>query len=236
MKTLPLLLAAASIGLALGPARAEQRSYELAGFDTVSVATGISAIVEIGGGQSVSAEAPNAAALDRLKVEVTNGRLELAIDGNFVNWFFNFGQRKPIVVHIATPSLKAAEASSGADLDITGIAAAGLSLTVSSGASVAATATGAERLAFDASTGGTIKAAGTCTHLIANASTGASLDARDLICADVNAQASAGGHADVHADKSINANASVGGGIRVFGNPTDVNSNSGTGGSVDFSR
>jgi hypothetical protein len=236
MKAASLLVALAGLGLATGPALAEQRSYDLASFDTVSVATGISAIVEIGGTQSVSAEAPNAAALDRLKVEVSNGRLELGIDGNFVNWFFNFGQRKPIVVHVAVPRLRAAEASSGADLDIAGIPPEGISIGVSSGASIAATATGAERMALDASSGGTIKAKGTCTHLVANASSGANLDARDLVCADVNAQASSGGHADVHADKSINANASIGGGIRIFGNPPDTNTNSGTGGTIDFAH
>lgn len=233
---LPVTLTVMTVaGLMAGGARAEQRTYQVAPFDTVSVSTGISAIITAGGTQSVMAEAPNGAALDRLKVEVNDGRLEVGIDGNFVTWFFNLGQRKPIVVHIGTSGLKAAEANSGADLDLTAVSGGTLSLGASSGASISLQAPDAERVSMDVSSGASIKATGTCKHLIANVSSGGNIDARELRCDDVNAQASAGGHADVDAVKSINANASIGGGITVFGEPTDRNVNSGTGGSIDYS-
>ena len=234
MRLLVALTAVALAGLVAGAARAEQRTYQLAPFDSVSVSTGISAVVTADGTQSVMAEAPNSAALDRLKVEVTDGRLEVRIDGNFVTWFFNLGQRKPIVVHIGTSGLKAAEANSGADLDISGVAGTALSLGASSGASISFQAADAERISMDVSSGASIKATGSCKHLIANVSSGGNVDARELHCDDVNAQASAGGHADVDAQKAINANASIGGSISIFGKPEDTNVNSGTGGSIDF--
>ena len=235
MRAPSLLFGLALAALAAGSARAETRSYQLPHFDSVSVATGISAIVETGGAEAVSAEAPNAAALDRLKVEVHEGQLRLSIDGNFVNWFFNLGQRKPIVVHVAAPAIKAAEASSGADLDLTLSSAEAVSIGASSGASVAATLGDTAKVSIDVSSGASLGAKGTCGSLIANVSTGGTFSGRDMVCDSVNTQASTGGHAEVHATHSVNANASVGGSVAVYGNPADSNINSGTGGSVTLS-
>ena len=55
-------------------------------------------------------------------------------------------------------------------------------------------------------------------------------------CADVNANASSGGHADVTATQSIKANASSGGGITIHGKPAQTSINSSSGGSAAFAE
>lgn len=234
MRVVPAVVAAAVILLSGSVAMAESRTYDMPSFEAVDVSTGISAIVEVGGPQKIEAEAANAATLDRLKVEVRGVTLHLSIDGNIVSWLFSLGQQRPMVVRVSAPSIKAADASSGADLDIKGMKGGGLSMSASSGAAISAQQVSGERVSLDTSSGGTLKASGTCTNLVASASSGGNLEARDLSCADVTVDVSSGGHAEINAREAIRANASSGGSVTVHGGPQKVDVNSSIGGSVNF--
>lgn len=235
MKLTPLLaLAALALGLAAGPARAEERVYDMPTFERVEVTAGVSAIVEAGPAQAIRADAPNAATLDRLTVDVRDGTLRLGIEGNLVTWLFNLGQRRPIVVHVTAPAIRAAAASSGADIDVRGLSG-DAQLSASSGAAIVATIAAGADVSLDASSGASLRVSGSCTRLVADATSGASISARDLACDTVKATASSGGHATVRARTAIEADASVGGGIEVSGNPGKVQVNSSMGGSVDMS-
>lgn len=157
MKLTPLLaLAALALGLATGPARAEERVYDMPTFERVEVTAGVSAIVEAGPAQAIRADAPNAATLDRLTVDVRGGTLRLGIEGNLVTWLFNLGQRRPIVVHVTAPAIRAAAASSGADIDVRGLSG-DAQLSASSGAAIVATIAAGADVSLDASSGASLR-------------------------------------------------------------------------------
>src|SRR3954471_5113847 len=122
---------AAGLALVSTAALAESRTFPVAAFDKVSVSSGITAIIEVGGAAAVSADAANSAILDRLQVEVRGDKLEIGFRSDFFDWIFNFGQNKGVVVHVASPSVVGAEASSGADVDVTGMTGDALTLSSS---------------------------------------------------------------------------------------------------------
>lgn len=220
--------------LAAGSAFAADRTYDVAPFEAVSVSTGISAIVDVGEAQSIRAEAPNTAILDRLNVEVRDGRLDVSLKWNFMDWIFNIGSNKGVVIHIGAPTLTSADAGAGADLDVNGMTGEALSLNASSGASLAALDVSGTRVSLNASSGGGLTARGTCDQLIAGASSGGGVEAQQLACINVDVDASSGGHASVNASKSLNADASSGGSITVYGKSLEVQVESSSGGSVSF--
>ncbi len=62
---------------------AESRNYDLTGFDTVIVSTGVRALITTGGDFTVRVEARDATTLDRLDVSVVGGRLNIGFSRNF---------------------------------------------------------------------------------------------------------------------------------------------------------
>lgn len=226
-----------SVGLALlaiTSVQAASRTYDTATFSEVSVSSGISAVVEVGKPQAVSAEATTDALLDRLDVRVRDDKLEIAFKWDVLDWFFTLGQMRTATVHVSAPQLKAVESSAGANVDAHALTGDNLRFAVSSGASLSADAIKAGHVTLDSSSGGNLTVSGSCDQLIANSSSGGNLAGTALSCANVNANASSGGHADVTATQSINANASSGGGITIHGKPAQTNINSSSGGSTAF--
>jgi hypothetical protein len=227
-----LITAGVVLGALLSPALAESRSFEVGSFDQISVAAGISAVVDVGGPQSVRGEAPSNAILDHLLVQVIDSRLEIRFQSGVMDWVFNLGEDRNVLLHVSVPRLNSASASAGADLDVHGMAADLATLSASSGGAISADGAKLGFATLDASSGGTITIAGTCDTLAANASSGGTLAAKALVCSVVNANASVGGNITVTATTSINANASVGGNVSVSGKPTDISLNASTGGTA----
>jgi hypothetical protein len=231
------LLAGVGVSLLLaGTTLAESRVFEVPDFDAVSVSGGISAVIDVGGAKAVVADAPTAAVLDRLQIEVRGNRLEVGFKWDALDWLFNFGQHKGVVVHISAPRLGGVSASAAANVDARNVAGTTLSLDASSGASMAAQLVTGQRVSANASSGANLSINGTCDQLIADASSGGSLTARDFTCKNVDANASSGGHASVNATVSIDAEASSGGNIAVSGRAPDVRSNTSSGGSISFAE
>jgi hypothetical protein len=226
-------VAGAFISLTAG-ALAQSRNYDLPDFDSVSVSAGVTAIIAVGGTQSVTAESSSAAALNRLEVDVRDRRLEIGIESNPLGLLFNFGRSDRIVVRISAPHVSKAEASSGANVDVDGMSGDSLALFASSGAALAATGLSGAAVTIDGTVGANLDVSGTCGRLSASASSGASVEAGDLVCGEVRAQASSGAHLTVYAQTAIDADASVGGGVTVRGKPADMKVTSSTGGAVSF--
>lgn len=230
----PLIVGTAFVLLANSTTQAATRTFETAAFHEVSVSAGISAVVEVGQTQSISAEATTDALLDRLDVHVRDDKLEIAFKWDVLDWLFTFGQTRAVTVHVLAPELRAVESSAGANVDAQSLTGDNLRFAVSSGASLSAQGIKADYVTLDSSSGGNLTVSGSCTKLIANSSSGGNLGGKALSCADVNANASSGGHADVTATQSINANASSGGGITIHGKPAQTTVNSSSGGSAAF--
>jgi hypothetical protein len=232
---------AASLGLATvlalsAPAIAESRAYTLPPFKGVSVSGGISAVITVGSDQEVTAEASTRAILDRLDIYVHNNTLTIGFEWDILDWLFNFGQNKGVLVHVTAPSLPSLAASAAADVDVAQGSSDVLSLDSSSGASMAVQDVNGGRVSANASSGANLTVGGSCDQMIGNASSGGNLTAQDFNCRNVEVDTSSGGHASVRATVSIDADASSGGSIAVFGRAPDVHSNTSSGGSISFAE
>lgn len=84
--------------------RSDQRSYRVGPFDSVSLGGHHNVIVRVGPAVSVRAEGP-AEELDRLKIEVDDGDLEIGTRREFANLR---GRRQPVTVYVTLPRLTAA--------------------------------------------------------------------------------------------------------------------------------
>lgn len=200
--------ACAALFILPGAALAETRSYDLADFDAVSVATGVTATIAVGGPFAVAAEG-DADDLERLEITVRGEELRIERDTRGLGWGRRSGR---IEVRVTMPDLAALSASSGSRAEAANIDAGDFEIDASSGASV--------------------EASGRCESLTADVSSGARINAEALLCHRARADASSGGSVRLHADESIAADASSGGSVVVAGSPVDRRTDTSSGGSV----
>lgn len=196
-----------SLALAAGAALADEKTYDVSGFDAVAVSAGITAEITVGADYSVRAES-TAEGLDRLEIRVSGSELRIGRKHRNFSWRRN----EDVTVYVSLPALSA--------------------LDVSSGAQGAATSVKADAFAIDASSGAHAELSGTCKALTIDVSSGAHVQAEDLQCASARADASSGAHASIFASESIVADASSGGHVQVYGSPKNVNIDHSSGGSV----
>ena len=157
------ILATVAAVLAATPALAVDRTFnDLPAFTGIHIASGIDAVVTVGPAQSVVGSAPGAGDLDELKIEVRDGTLKIWRDWDIFDLFGDMGDRN-IRFTITALSLNRAEASSGADVDVSGLSGDKVWLEASSGADLKATDIQATSIDVDASSGADLSANGTCT-------------------------------------------------------------------------
>lgn len=204
-------LSALALALSTNAAFAAEETYNLSGFDAVSVSAGIEAIVTVGGDFSVRAESTQAG-LDKLDIKQRGASLDIGRK----NMNFSFGKSPKVTVYISMPALKALDASSGSHTEATGVAGG--------------------PFAIDASSGAHAELTGACDNLSVDVSSGAHIEAEALKCKSATADASSGAHASIFASESIVADASSGGHIEVFGGPEEVNIDKSTGGSISIKK
>ena len=97
------------VAAAAGAAHAAERTYDVGSFDKVSISSGISAVIDVGAPQSVSAQANTDSLLRRLDVSVRGRKLEVGLRWNMLDWLFNIGVTKEITVHPARLPLPASK-------------------------------------------------------------------------------------------------------------------------------
>ena len=228
----------ATAAFLLSPAAlAETRNFDLPGFDEVHVSSGITAEIIVGGDQSVVVEAEDDDDFDELEVSVRNGKLRIELERSFFeslrDWFSE-GPR--LTARVSVPALTELEASSGADVDASGMSGQYLVVGASSGAHLTIDEVRGEDVSASASSGASLDAAGTCGRIDANVSSGGHLNLARLECEDVRVDASSGGQAEVFASVSIDANASSGGDVDVAGGPADIEIDTSSGGDIDINN
>jgi hypothetical protein len=104
-------------GEASGGGPMTQRSYNLAGFDAVSLAGPHDVTVSVGSAHSVRAEGPEDI-LDRLEVEVENGSLKIGTK-RMNGMSINFGGNRPKVrIHVTMPAMRAASIGGSGDIRV----------------------------------------------------------------------------------------------------------------------
>ena len=228
----PIVAATLAAAFALvAPVFAAEKTIELPSFTSVHLSSGIDATITVGGAQSIEATAPDAGVLDDMKIRVVKGKLEAWYDWSIFDIFPS--NERNVVLTISVPDLAGIDASSGADITVTGMAGDSLALDASSGGGINATGISGKAISLEASSGANIDTSGSCTSANIQVSSGAHIQAKELLCESANAEASSGANANVFASKSVVADASSGGNIVVSGSPPAVESDASSGGDVE---
>lgn len=229
------------IGLSLaGTAMAESRSFDLVGFDKVGISDGIDAVIHEGDRFVVTATSNAPEALENLQISVANGVLTARLDEDFLDFIISGGlvgmlfNNNALTIDITMPVLTGVDASSGADVEATGITTDLLDVSASSGANISVLESSLGTVSAEASSGADIDLSGTAESINAEASSGADIDAEDLVAASATTQASSGSNISVYATASLKADVSSGGDVDVYGNPAERDVDSSSGGDVNF--
>lgn len=95
-----------------GTGAGTSRSFQVGAFDKINLAGSPDVQVTVGGQPSVRAEG-DAAALDRLTVEVVDGELRIGMRPGT-----SFGMNRGVTVHVTVPALQAASIAGSGDINI----------------------------------------------------------------------------------------------------------------------
>ena len=201
----------------------EERSIR-SDFEIINVQQGINLTISQGNPTSLSVEADENV-IDLLITEVKNNELNIYFEKN-VN------QAKARNVYLTTESISKIKASSGASVKSENtIQATSLDLDSSSGSSINIHAN-ANEINSESSSGSTITIFGKSQTFSAQASSGSSIKAKELKTVNATAKVSSGASIDVNVSDKLTAKASSGGDIDYEGNPSEVDKETSSGGSV----
>ena len=233
MQTIAKILASTTaIAVSSLPVFADTKSYDLSGFDEISISSGIDAEITIGSDFSIVADARNRDTFDKLDISVRGHTLYIDRDGSVVDLLF--GDRERLSLKITLPELDEIDANAGSDVFISGVFGDRLTASASSGADIELENVTSAGVSLTASSGAKIEAIGSCKSLEIDVSSGADVKARELECETVDASASSGAGTDVFASESITSRASSGGDVNVYGAPKNTDISNSTGGGTDL--
>lgn len=196
-------------------------------FDVIKVQQGINLFLTQGNSTEINVEADENI-LDLLITEVKNGELKVYFDKNVY-------RAKKRNVYLTTTTISKIRTSSGASVKSENtLQVKSLDLDSSSGSSIKIYVNATE-VTSESSSGSDIDIFGSTETFSAKASSGSSIDADELEAIDVYAKVSSGANINVNVTGKLIAKASSGGDIDFEGNPTDVNKDTSSGGSVSGS-
>ncbi|MAW82729.1 MAG: hypothetical protein CMI63_21040 [Parvularcula sp.] len=203
-----LISSLAACALTTAAAAEETRSFELASFERIDISAGIKLVATAGREQSVEVQTTEGDFSD-FEIEVKNDVLYLSREWNRLRWHQKKADYKVI---LTAPNIEALEASSGSHSTLEDI--------------------DSRRFNADLSSGSFAVIAGRSDNCTVDISSGANLDARDLICGSANIDVSSGGHGEITVTKSLVGDASSGGHVAVYGSPERVNIDRSSGGRI----
>lgn len=196
-------------------------------FEVIKVQQGINLYLTQGNSTELNIEADENI-LDLLITEVKNNELKVYFDKNVY-------RAKARNVYLTTYTISKIKTSSGASVKSENtLQVNSLDLDSSSGSSIKIYVN-ANEVTSESSSGADIDVYGKTETFSAKASSGSSIDADKLEAVDVYAKVSSGANIDVNVTGKLTANASSGGDIDFKGNPTNVNKDTSSGGSVSGS-
>ncbi len=193
-------------------------------FTSISGSAGVDVFLTKGTENKIVVEADENL-MEVIETEIKNGKLKVTTNQSI-------GRCKSKKVHVTYVELSDISASSGADVIGNSVVKSEfLSLSSSSGADLEVDIV-AKEVNASTSSGADIKVSGRATKLIADASSGSELNAQDLEVKICQADASSGADIEVNVLEEMSGNASSGGDIRYYGDPTAVSVRDASSGSV----
>lgn len=207
-----------------GKVTTEDRQIE-GDFDQIKGSRGLDIYLSEGSENKIKIEA-DSNLHELIETTVDNGKLIITSSENI-------GHATSKKVYVTYKNLSGIAASSGADIVVNSVLKnETLNLDASSGSEIKL-----EIFAKDAyvktSSGADIKISGKAGSLMAKASSGGEINAKDLMVATCNADASSGGGITVNVKDRLEGEASSGGDVSYYGNPQEVNKNKGSSGSFN---
>ncbi len=133
-----------------------QRSYDLAGFDSVSLAGPHDVVVTVGAAHSVRAEG-GSAVLDALEIKVDGRNLEIGMKRG--NWRFRDQPRT--IIHVTMPAIRGAAIAGSGDMRIDRAEGPEFSASIGGSGNIDVAALRAGEANFSIAGSGDIRAAGT---------------------------------------------------------------------------
>lgn len=225
-------IAAGALAFSLaGAASAETRAFDTGAFSKIDISAGLDLEFTAGESQSISVENRKGDFSD-IDVFVRGDTLILKRQ-KMMQW--GWGKRRErYAITVTAPVISGLEASSGSDVSGTGLSGENVLIDVSSGADVSVSGVDAATVQIETSSGSDASVSGTCGTVRADASSGSDLSARDLICETGYADASSGSDITIHVTQSVEAEASSGADVDVYGGPNDVVTDKSSGGDVSI--
>ena len=196
------------VGAATGQTYSESQRHSYAGFSKVDASAGVEVVVAQGA-FDVRAETTQGEGFDNLIVEVKGDTLRISRKQTTL---FSFTDGPRYRVTVSAPEYSEFEVSSGANLKADNLRLGAVEIAVSSGASM--------------------QVSGACTALDLDMSSGASFSGEGLRCETASVDASSGASAHAFAARSAKGNASSGASVSFSGNPSELERDTSSGGSV----
>jgi hypothetical protein len=196
-------------------------------FNAIKVQQGINLYLSQGNSTKINVEADENI-IDLLITEVKNNELKVYFEKNVY-------KAKARNVYLTTNEISSIRTSSGAYVQSENtLQVNSLVLDSSSGSSIKVYVN-ADEIESSTSSGADIDIFGKTKFISAKASSGSSIDADELESVDAYAKASSGANIDINVSGKLTAKASSGGDIDYEGNPSDINKDTSSGGSVSGS-
>lgn len=193
-------------------------------FSEVKASAGLDVYLTQGNENKISVETDENLQ-EYIKTEINGGRLHITTTENI-------GWSKAKKVYVTFIELNIIEATSGSNLvGNSVIKSENLKLKSTSGADMKLEVFSKEVTA-STSSGSDMDLSGKASTLIAKASSGSELNAKELLVINCTADASSGSEIKVTVKEKLDAKASSGADVNYYGNPTSVNSNNSSSGSV----
>ena len=194
-------------------------------FTTVSASGGVEVEITRGSSQQVIVEADDNV-IDDVETKVINGQLKISMEDG-IDY-----DNVHVKIFITAREITKISSAASADVKVAGVLESRnkIELKASSGSSIKAQVD-APQADADASSGAEIDVTGKTRTFKVQASSGAAIEAFDLLSEDTFAEASSGGKVDVHASVKLDAKASSGGSVSYRGPAVTVTKES-SGGSI----
>ena len=226
---------------ATAPRAQAERTLDLSGFAAVDISTGLDATITPGDSFAITLRADSRNSLDQVVLEVKDGTLYASRPFNLLNeitsgrLFTGFFSSPPDVqITITMPAITALDSGTGAHVTLSDFVGSDLRMRSHEGGDIRADRIAFNHVTLQAATGASLAVRGKCKSTDQSVSTGADIEAAELVCQQARADASTGGSVSLYARTRLDASASTGGSITVYGAPEQVSSEESLGGSIDI--
>jgi hypothetical protein len=208
---------------------AHAQARKISSFHAIEVSNGIDLIITQGNEEAVAVSASSPEIRDRIRTEVSNGKLKIYFDNKGLH---GWKLKRELKAYVSFKNLDALEANSGAEASTNGnINVNTLSISLSSGADFKGTVTAA-KLSVDQSSGSDMDIKGKVSEVSITTTSGSDFNGYDLISETCKADASSGSDIEITVNKTLDASASSGGGVKYKGNAVISNVSNSSGGKI----